>query len=217
MIIYKALNRINGKIYIGQTVRSLEERIPCHLSIKKKPPFSLALRKYGIQSFELSIIDNASSKEVLDAKERYWIKQYGCKVPYGYNLTDGGEGSQGYKHTQESCRKISLSHIGEKNYLWGKQRSEKTRKKMSKTRMGTHPTEDSCRKMSQTHKKIGTKPPSRKGKHLTRETREKISKATTREKNHNFGKPGTNLGKHFTEETRRKMRKSHAGGRHPKK
>jgi len=68
MIIYKAENRINGKIYIGQTTASLKKRIAGHLwETHKNQVFSNALRKYGIQSFNFSIIDSASSQEVLDA------------------------------------------------------------------------------------------------------------------------------------------------------
>ena len=59
MIIYKITNTINNKIYIGQTTRTLKERIADY---KKeaiyKPnnrPISRAINKYGIENFKLDI------------------------------------------------------------------------------------------------------------------------------------------------------------------
>ena len=195
MIIYKAINRINGKIYIGQTVNSLENRIGKHLCEKKlNNPFPRALRKYGIQSFEFSIIDNASSKEVLDIKEKFWIRQYDSHGPQGYNLTDGGEGSCGFKHTKESRKKMGLLQTGEKSHRWGKHHSEKTRKKMSMAKIGKPFTEDHCKNLSEAHKGIqaGEKHPMF-GKHPIP---------------WNKGKNGV-----YSEETLKKMSVNHAGGR----
>lgn len=49
MLIYKATNKINGKIYIGQTHKSLEERKMCHKHDSKNIDtyFYRAIRKYG--------------------------------------------------------------------------------------------------------------------------------------------------------------------------
>lgn len=99
MIIYKAQNKINGKIYIGQTVESLAKRISCHLC--QKTYFGNALRKYGVESFDILQIDSADSKQSLNAKEINWIAFYKSKAPNGYNLTDGGEGNFGFKHSEE--------------------------------------------------------------------------------------------------------------------
>lgn len=90
IIIYKILNNINGKVYIGQTKNSLDKRIYEHS--KGKYLVQKAFAKYGINSFTVSIIDNAITKETSDEKEKYWIKFYDCKSPKGYNLTDGGGG-----------------------------------------------------------------------------------------------------------------------------
>lgn len=68
MIIYKIENKLNGKIYIGQTKNNLNERIQSHLE-NKKTLIGRALRKYGIQNFEISVIDYAENKEWLDDKE----------------------------------------------------------------------------------------------------------------------------------------------------
>ena len=66
MIIYKITNKINGKIYIGQTIQTLNARMRQHLSPPKSHTISAidaALKKYSINSFTIEIIDAAESIE----------------------------------------------------------------------------------------------------------------------------------------------------------
>lgn len=88
-IIYKATNLINGKVYIGQTTRSLHSRISAHK--KSKRAFGKAIQKYGIENFRIAIIDKAEDKSGLDNKETFWINFYKSMGPQGYNLTSGGD------------------------------------------------------------------------------------------------------------------------------
>ena len=96
MIIYKATNKINGKIYIGQTINTLAYRANQHLretrSAKKKNTyFHNAIQKYGFENFIFEKIDTASSIEELNDKEQYWIKYYNSiDKSIGYNLDSGG-------------------------------------------------------------------------------------------------------------------------------
>ena len=91
MIIYKIVNKINGKAYIGQTRQALQKRIAYHMW-HNETPVQKALNKYGINNFIVTIIDDAESREVLNEKEQYWIRELNCMAPNGYNLTAGGEG-----------------------------------------------------------------------------------------------------------------------------
>lgn len=95
MIIYRVKNKINNKIYIGQTIRNLDKRIKGHLKESKldksNRPFLNAIKKYGIENFEWEIIDKASTLEELDEKEIYWIKQLSSITPNGYNILGGGQ------------------------------------------------------------------------------------------------------------------------------
>ena len=95
MVIYKVKNKINGKIYIGQTIRDLDKRIGGHLRESKleggNKPFVNAIKKYGIENFEWEIIDEATSLDELDEKEVYWIKQLNSITPNGYNILGGGQ------------------------------------------------------------------------------------------------------------------------------
>lgn len=76
MIIYKAVNKTNGKVYVGQTKNSLAYRRDQHIretrcKTHKNTYFHDAIQKYGEDNFEFSIIDTADTKEEADEKERY--------------------------------------------------------------------------------------------------------------------------------------------------
>ena len=118
-IIYKATNLINGKIYIGKTVKTLKIRKTKHksaaLNNKTIYPFYRAIRKYGFKNFEWKIIDYALTEEILFEMEKYYIKKLKTKAPDGYNSTDGGEGMSGLKHTDETKRKLSKHFNGRSN------------------------------------------------------------------------------------------------------
>lgn len=109
MIIYKVTNLINGKIYIGKTTQKINIRRNQHkysaLKTNSKSVFHKAIRKYGWDKFEWSVIDKADSEEELNNKESYWIRYYDTYLK-GYNLTYGGDGSVGYKPSKEYFEKI---------------------------------------------------------------------------------------------------------------
>jgi group I intron endonuclease len=88
-------NKINGKVYIGQTIRGLDKRISGHLKESKNDkndrPFLNAIKKYGIDNFEWEVIDEASSIDELDKKEIYWINEHNSLTPNGYNVLGGGQ------------------------------------------------------------------------------------------------------------------------------
>lgn len=89
--IYKIENKINGKIYIGQSI-GIEHRWQKHLAANDDFVIHKALKKYGKENFDFSIIEECNSLE-LDNKEKYWIDYYNSLVPNGYNMIPGG--SQG--------------------------------------------------------------------------------------------------------------------------
>lgn len=133
MIIYKIQNKINNKIYIGQTVRTLEERIKEHKRNKNCVMYK-AFKKYGFENFDIKQIDEAKTIEELNEKEIYYINLYDSKNN-GYNMCDGGGNTKGYKHTEKSKKKMSQNHgkyYKEKNSFYGKHHSEETKEKMRK-------------------------------------------------------------------------------------
>jgi len=129
MIIYKITNKENGKIYIGQTVKTARHRFNYHFRNKNLNGISGALTKYGKYNFILETIDEADTKEELDKKEIYWINYYDTlNKDKGYNLIEGGgqynknhEYKKGSKHSEETRKKMSENGIkGRLKYHNGK-------------------------------------------------------------------------------------------------
>ncbi len=90
MIIYKITNKINGKVYIGQTSRTLNARWMQHIRNAKKgvkTKFYNALRKYGAENFTVEVLCRAYSKEQLNDLEIYYIHKYDS-INTGYNMID---------------------------------------------------------------------------------------------------------------------------------
>lgn len=159
MIIYKITNTINNKIYIGQTVRTLDERMAEHYR-HNVTVIDIALNKYGKDAFKIDIIDRADSIEELNEKEIYWIKHFDCMVPKGYNQCYGGENTMGYKHKELSKKKMSDSkknmYFGNDNPFYGKTHSEEQKQKWRDSRRGMkHLSNDQIEKLRKSHHKVG--------------------------------------------------------------
>ena len=106
MIIYKATNLINNKVYIGQTINTLEYRKSQHIRDAKLRPrniyFHNAINKYGSDNFTFEIIDTANDINELNKKEAKWIRFYNStNEKYGYNLDSGGKNNKKSKKTKE--------------------------------------------------------------------------------------------------------------------
>lgn len=96
-ILYK-IDSPSGKSYIGYTSYDLKKRLREH----KCSPYIIgkAIRKYGdlIKSSILAIVDSCDEAHTL---EKFYIAMFNTKVPFGYNLTDGGEGVTGFKMPED--------------------------------------------------------------------------------------------------------------------
>lgn len=188
--IYVAWNIVTGMGYVGKTTKTLEERKQGHLRDAFDGShlyFHKAIRKYGSDSFEWSILyqDDDNDKEWMDWWEMKFIRQLGTKKPGGYNLSDGGEGGTGFKHTAEARRKMGESRIGRPAPNKGKHPTEEARRKMRESHLNI--TEETRRKMSL----AGT------GKKLSTLTKEKIA--------------DSHIGIRHSEETKRKLSEMNKG------
>lgn len=114
-IIYKLLNKINNKVYIGQTIRTLNERIGEHRrdfkNNKSANQYLLnAFNKYGWDNFEFTVIDTVQTIEELNEKEISYINQYKSNNrTFGYNIKSGGRNSI---PSAETLLKMSIAHSG---------------------------------------------------------------------------------------------------------
>jgi len=138
-IIYQITNQINGKSYIGFTTRKIK-RITEHKHCDgTSPKLDNAVKKYGWENFNHQILYMGEDEQhTLKIIEPFFIQHLNTKHPNGYNLTNGGDGILGYKHTKETRRKISIGHKGQIPWIKGKKitRSSEYRKKLSLSKMG---------------------------------------------------------------------------------
>jgi group I intron endonuclease len=119
--VYVHINKINNKIYIGQTCQTLERRAGNNgFQYQHSCHFYNAIQKYGWDNFKhLVLIDNISL-EMANIIEEKLIFIYNSMNPkYGYNMIAGGKNKE---RRQEVTDKIA-----EKN----RHPSDETRKKMS--------------------------------------------------------------------------------------
>ena len=131
--VYKITNKVTNKVYIGITNQGSGARYRHHWyesRIGEPSPIHRSMAKYGEENFTLEIIDFADTYDELKEKEKYWIKQYNSiDRTIGYNLTEGGDGTFGRKHSEETKEKIRQKALGRKL-------SDETKKKMSDIRRG---------------------------------------------------------------------------------
>ena len=164
-IVYMYKNQIDGKVYIGQTTQPMCMRRRDHRQLAfnskklRNDHFHLALRKYGKEAFEETVLCASLDKESLDKAEQYFINVFdSVDKSKGYNLKTGG--SHG-KHTEETKRKISeaskklwqnpehrtlISEAGKRNYKYIN--NPESRKKSGATRKGKPATLSQIKNLS---------------------------------------------------------------------
>jgi group I intron endonuclease len=140
--IYCLENKINGKKYIGKAVNP-KVRLATHISNSKKDSkhtkyIHRAIAKYGIDNFWFRCIGFEFSENEILERERYLINFLDTTNPQnGYNLTLGGEGKSGYKHTVESKKILSdlgSKKVGELNPFYGRIHSDTVKEAIQSAR-----------------------------------------------------------------------------------
>lgn len=118
--VYKITNKLNLKVYIGKASDALK-RFRVHIKIakggKEKYPrkfhaIHAAIVKYGLENFTFEILHETLTEQDafnLESKEIMLLKTNNLPT---YNLSNGGEGNSGWKHTKESRKKMSLARKG---------------------------------------------------------------------------------------------------------
>lgn len=197
--IYKYTNKINGKLYIGQTCKTLEDRAGKNgYCYKRCVLFWRAIQKYGWDNFEPEILLNNLTKEEADKKEIEFISYYNSSNKnYGYNLSLGGNSVNPNQETIEKIKKglkeyykdPTHKRYGEKNPMYGKHPSEEARKKMSMAHKGKPFSESHKANLREAVKTINI------GRHPSEETRKKLSEISKGERNHFYGKTHSEISK----------------------
>ena len=158
--IYKITNKLNGKVYIGQSI-DIDTRWRQHCNAKDNMLIHKSIQKYGPKNFSFKVLLECPA-EMLNDWERDMIALYDCISPKGYNLTEGGGGC---KCSEETRLKMSEAKKGKPSWNKGIPCSEERKRKISEANKGHHISEEHKRKISN----------AQKGKHLPEETKIKIS------------------------------------------
>jgi group I intron endonuclease len=170
--IYAYQNKIDGKIYIGQTRVSLAKRCRQGKGYRQCPRFHNAIAKYGLTAFDRWIFQIVSSQEEANHEEEFWIDEMRKQIGKDnvYNLSSGGSNHSWSEESKEKMR----NH----------KRTQEHKDNISKARTGisnpnfSHPHTDE-HKLRQSIRMTGKGNPNF-GKSMSKEQKEKISKAMTR-------------------------------------
>lgn len=148
--IYKILNKIDGKFYIGSAI-NIRKRQYVHLCRLRKGThdnkhLQAAYDKNGENAFEFWIIELCSKDELI-INEQKWLDETKCfNREVGYNACSIAGNSIGYKHTEEFRKWQS-------NRMLGSKRSIETRLKMSKSHKGKIKTKEHCDNIAKSKRK----------------------------------------------------------------
>ena len=107
-IVYLALSRTSGKGYVGQTTQDLQARWRSH-KCGQCHALRAAIRKYGADDFDLSVLAEAADRDDLDRLEIGFISKLGTLAPGGYNIESGGSNG---KPSPWARQRMSAAHQG---------------------------------------------------------------------------------------------------------
>lgn len=229
--VYIFENLVNGKKYIGKA-NNFKARLTHHLyDLNLDYPIYNAIRKYGIDKFRVVIVERAYSENEVLQKEMQYIANYKTNIHkygnhFGYNLTDGGEGASGFKHSHETRAKLSQQKLGKpgkphtddfkiklsirnkgNKYGVGKKFSDETRALLSERARGRKHSETTKSLLSNIRKTegkwAGENNPNFGGKIMTDETRNRFIGIDI------SGANNPMYGKHHSEETKKKISEHH--------
>ena len=157
--IYCYVNKFNNKKYIGQA-KNFNKRHRKHISNSYNKnyiyeynfPFHRAIRKYGVENFEIIILkENLPTQCLLNFYECYYINKFNTltKSKQGYNVSSGGSNGNNFVGKSEEEMNIFRKKVSENNakYWSGKQHSKETKQKMSKIKTGKQHSEKTKQKM----------------------------------------------------------------------
>jgi group I intron endonuclease len=166
LIVYKATNLVNGKVYIGKTVRDLSHAKARHHQRAKFmwkygviSRFYSAIRKHGFSNFVWTIEYKGKSDQDIQAREREYIAKFNSMDSnHGYNMTPGGDGGAGRTLSAQQISRLREIFTGRNNPQYGKFGE-------SHPAFGNKHTPEAKAKISSAHK----------GKKASIETRRKLS------------------------------------------
>lgn len=212
--IYLWKNNINGKLYVGQSQNFYDRMKQYERGNDDHRLIGQALLKYGIENFDITILEKDLPLDKLDEREQYWMDFYqSYDRKFGYNICCYASTTRGYHHTEEDKQKMSqlrkqyfanhpeAINKGKDNPMYGKTMSLENRKKMSQRLVNNQYAKGARWQMTDEQKEKIRKAMLGKqnclGRVLSQETKDKIAEA--------------NRHKTYSAETITKMSASHKG------
>lgn len=174
--IYKIENIVNGKVYIGQSV-DIEARWAVHKStaLKSQQPLYRAMRKYGLDNFVFSVLEETAPDILTEAEGRHMAEHR--ERGQLYNLAPAAGSTLGFRHSAESKEKMAASRRGIPL-------PDNVRAKLSEAQKASEATAAHCREMAAAKRgvphtaehraRIGAKS---RGRPMTEDAKAKLSAA----------------------------------------
>jgi len=163
--LYKIINTVNNKVYIGQTVRPKERWSQHKAYVKNGKLFQYvhrAMNKHGIENFVFEVIATCTSQDYADETEKILIVQYDSRNPEkGYNIAPGGDPAwnrglpkeqqpmYGKKQSDNFKKRMFEVHKGKTVVI-----TDETKQKMSNVRKGKTKSEEWKKKISDSNKGV---------------------------------------------------------------
>lgn len=218
--IYIIENKLNGDSYVGKTT-DVERRWKKHKKDSQTSDRHLycAMRKYGIDNFEISVLDEHDDEEyALKTLEPEWISRMKDSGTRLYNMTAGGEGIIGLEFSEEHRRKLSES-AKRRDYWDRRPLSDETKRKISESNKRKIVSDETRRKQSEAAKRraerqAALRPPAQKQEPKKRGPKPGTKRGPMSEEQKQILRDA-NLGKSPSEETRQKLSEANRGKKKP--
>lgn len=137
--IYLWTNLVNGKHYVGQTQNFYNRMVQYNRGHTNRH-LTHAIDKYGIDNFEIEVIEYIDDIAKLDEREQYWIDYYqSYQNDKGYNICQYASTTRGFRHSDETKQRLSEIRKenptigkGEEHPMFGKHHTEEWKEDHSK-------------------------------------------------------------------------------------